>query len=258
MQRSSLIMSVIVGLLVLGGLGLVLTQAPQGAAQTPAPLVTYPDFPPTPTVGPNPTAPAGLASNNLLFQSDFADASALAAWQFVDQTYVLPDLAAAWEVNNGRLVQVGSGAARNPSSNEAAALVGDAAWQDYTIRTSFYDEYNGVVGLIARYQGTEPTQSSYYRVRLYSTEHQVSPKVVLEKVVDGVATTMAESKTTSFSPRAWHTLALSVQGANVQVQLDDQMLVTAQDTNPLPNGRAGLFTYAIGGIFFDDVRVTAP
>ncbi|EFO80857.1 hypothetical protein OSCT_1279 [Oscillochloris trichoides DG-6] len=251
-------MSLVVGVLVLGGLGLVLTQTPQGAAQTPAPLVTYPDFPPTPTVGPNPTAPAGLASSNVLFQSAFADTRALAEWQFVDQTYVIADLAAAWEVANGRLVQVGSGAARNPSSNEAAALVGAETWRDYTIRTSFYDEYNGVVGLIARYQGTEPTQSSYYRVRLFSTEHQVSPKVVLEKVVDGVSTTLAETKTAGFSPRTWHTLALSVQGANVQVQLDGQVLVAAQDTNPLPNGRAGLFTYAIGGIFFDDVAVTTP
>ncbi|WP_129629799.1 family 16 glycoside hydrolase [Candidatus Oscillochloris fontis] len=251
-------MSLIVGVLVLGGLGLVLTQAPQGAAQTPAPLVTYPDFPPTPTVGPNPTAPAGLASSNVLFESSFADASALAAWQFVDQTYVLPDLTAAWEVRNGRLVQVGSGAARNPSPNEAAALVGDATWQDYTIRTSFYDEYNGVVGLIARYQGTEPTQSSYYRVRLFSTEYQVSPKVVLEKVVDGVVTTLAEAKTAGFTPRMWHTLELSVQGTSVQVQLDGQMLVVAQDSNPLPSGRAGIFTFAISGIFFDDVMVSIP
>ncbi|WP_129629795.1 family 16 glycoside hydrolase [Candidatus Oscillochloris fontis] len=258
MQRSSLLMSMIIGLLVLAGVGIALTQAPQGAAQTPAPLVTYPDFPPTPTVGPNPTAPAGLASSNVIFQSNFDDADALAAWQFVDQTYIIKDLEAAWEVSNGRLVQVGSGLARNPSTNEAAALVGDAAWRDYTIRTSFYDEYNGIVGLIARYQGTEPTQSSYYRVRLYSTQYQISPKVVLEKVVDGVSTMLAEVKTVGFAPRIWHTLALSVQGNSLQVQLDGQMLVTAQDPNPLPSGRAGLFTYAIGGIFFDDMSVVTP
>jgi hypothetical protein len=36
------------------------------------------------------------------------------------------------------------------------------------------------------------------------------------------------------------------------------VVVEAEDPAPLPAGRAGLYTRAMGGILFDDVVVAAP
>lgn len=257
-RHSSLLVSLILAGLVLAGLGLALTRAPEGAAQGQGPLVRYPAYPPTPTLGPNPTAAPVLASVQVLAAYDFSAPQQISAWQGVDQARVLAEHHANWVIRDGRLVQDYVGRVRNPSSNETAALTGSATWTDYTLKVSFYDESNGAVGLLARYTGSEPDQARYYRVRLLAERFPTTPKLVLEKVVDGVATALAEVKGPGFSERTWHTLALTVRGGSLGVQLDGQVLAEAYDPTPLPAGRAGIYTRALGGIMFDDVVVTAP
>ncbi|NTV99707.1 MAG: DUF1080 domain-containing protein [Oscillochloris sp.] len=263
MKRSrtiSLAVSLLVGALVLAGVGLMLFQAPQGAAQEQGALLEYPEFPPTPTIGPNPTIPAQLASAAVvLASSDFSATDALSSWQIVDQNEVIDsDQHARWIVEDGRLVQDYVGAARNPTTQETAALTGDASWADYTVRVNFYDEANGTTGLIARHSGTEPDTASYYRFRILKTTFTATPKLVLEKVVDGVATTLAQADGPGFTERTWHTLALTVQAGNLTVTLDGTAVATATDPSPLSAGQAGVYTRALGGILFDDFAITTP
>ncbi|HMQ34524.1 MAG TPA: hypothetical protein PKD53_27560 [Chloroflexaceae bacterium] len=247
----------IVGVLVAGAVAVSLWQAPRGVAQEPQPLLEYPAFPPTPTIG-APPAVAQLAGVPLA-QTGFDAAAALAAWQFVDLDPVLPDNPSNWAVTaEGRLAQQAAGRARNPSIQQTAALIGEAGWSDYTVQTSFYDLTNGTVGLLARYSGETPTTASYYRYRALKNSYEATPKQVLEKVENGVATTLTEIIAPGFEERQWHVLALRVQGGSLTVTLNGQVVAEAEDPRPLPAGRAGLYTRAIGGILFDDVIVTAP
>jgi hypothetical protein len=252
-----LLVSAVVGALVLAGLVLALVRAPQGAAQEQGGLLEYPAYPPTPTVGPNPTAGPQLAGAALA-RSSFDDASALASWELVDLEFVLPDLHANWVVADGRLVQDAAGRAKSPTIQETAALTGDPGWTDYTLQASFYDAYNGTAGLLARYSGADPTTARYYRFRLLKDTFAASPKLVLEKVEGGVATALVAIKGPGFRERTWHTLGLTVVGGRLTATLDGQVVAEAQDAAPLPAGRAGLYTRASGGIFFDDVSITAP
>jgi hypothetical protein len=250
-----------VGALVLAGLVLALYRAPQGAAQEQGPLLEYPPSAPTPTIGPNPTVGAGASlagAATVLAQSSFDDASALASWQVVDLGFVLADGRSGWAVADGRLVQDFAGQAKDASIQETAALTGEAGWGDYTVQVSFYDQFNGTAGLMARYSGADPTTASYYRVRMLKDTFEASPKLVLEKVVQGAPQSLVEIKGPGFSERAWHVVSLQVRGGALTVVLDGAVVAEATDSAPLPAGKAGIYTRAVGGILFDDFLVTAP
>jgi hypothetical protein len=251
------VVSTLVGALVVGAVALALWQAPGGVAQEQQPLLEYPAYPPTPTVPPPPTKVPGLAGVPLA-QASFDDAAALGSWTLVDLEAVLPDNRANWVVADGRLAQDAAGRAKNPSIQETAALTGAADWTDYTVQVSFYDELNGTAGLIARYRGEAPTTASYYRYRILKSTYEARPKQVLEKVEQGVATTLAEVEGPGFTERTWNVVALTVAGGQLTVRLNGQVVAEALDAAPLAAGQAGIYTRAIGGIAFDNFSVVAP
>jgi hypothetical protein len=256
----------LVALAALAALALFLVGSPRGGqAQGADPLLTYPDYPPTPTVAPPPTAAPAPASVTTLTATDFSDPADFADWQIVELQGYLPEFASVWAIRDGALHQDATAAAGNPSPQPAAALVGDPAWDDYTVRVSFYDQFNGTVGLIARYQNPNPPaattsapSASFYRYRIIKDSFEATPKQVLEKVVAGVATTLVEIKGPGYSERTWHTLELRVVGSDLHVTLDGVVVASATDPDPLTTGQAGLYTRAIGGIRFDNFAVLAP
>jgi len=246
-------------LLVAALAALALWQAPRGVAQEQEPMLEYPPFPPTPTIGPNPTAPAMPQTAAVLAADTFDDPTTASAWTFVPLEPIrLAEQRPIWAIAGGRLEQRFTASAGNPSTLETAAVTGDPGWSDYTVRVSFYDLYNGTAGLVARYSGDDPTVASYYRVRMLKNTFEDTPKRVLEKVQGGVATTLAAIDEPGFTERAWHTLTLSVNGGALTVTLDGQVVAQAEDPAPLRAGRAGIYTRAIGGIIFDDFAVTQP
>jgi hypothetical protein len=257
--RTSSLITGALGALAAGALGLALWQAPQGVAQEQQPILEYPAYPPTPTIGANPAArpEAGVQAAPLAAAS-FDDASALAAWEVVDFTFVLEESRSVWGVEQGRLEQQNTAAAGNPSIQETGALTGAESWSDYTVQVSFYDQLNGTAGLVARYSGADPQTASYYRYRILKNEYEATPKQVLERVSGGVATSLVEIAAPGFTPREWHVLALRVEGSALTVTLDGVVVAEAEDPAPLAAGRAGVYTRAMGGILFDDFIVTAP
>lgn len=238
---------------IFGGFWLVLrpSQAEEGG-----PILQYPPEPPAPTIGPNPTVPAGLATGPL-FVADFATTDSLAAWQSVALDFVLPEDHPNWLIDNGRLRQDFAGELRNSSLAQVALLAAAPVVGDGVVRVSFYDEFNGVAGIVARYQGEVGYEASYYRVRLLKREYEATPKYVLEKVVDGVATPLATVEGSGFAPRQWHVIELELRGGMLQVRLDGKLLMEVTDGQPLPAGQVGVYTRAIGGMLFDDV-IIAP
>lgn len=243
--------------LIVGALAVGLWQAPQGVAQEQQPLLEYPAAAPTPTIGPNPALLAQAGATPLL-QASFDDPAALAAWSLVDLEPVLPDNRSNWVVTaEGRLAQDAAGRAKNPSIQQTAALTG-ASLGDVTVQTSFYDLTNGTAGLIVRYSGAEPTTASYYRYRVIKNAYEATPKQVLEKVENGVATTLTEIVSPGFDERVWNVVALKVEGGRLTATLNGAVVAEADDPTPLGAGQVGLYTRAIGGILFDDFSVVAP
>lgn len=50
-------------------------------------------------------------------------------------------------------------------------------------------------------------------------------------------------------------IELEVRGGALVARLDGKVLLQASDAQPLPAGRVGVYTRALGGIVFDDLVV---
>jgi len=235
------------------GAALILAFRP-GQAEEGGPILQYPPEPPAPTIGPNPTIPANLATGPQ-FVADFASTDSLTVWQSVELDFVLPEDRANWVIDNGRLRQDFAGELRN-SSLAQVTLLAPTTFTDGVVRVSFYDEFNGIAGVVARYQGELGYEASYYVLRLLKREYEATPKYVLEKVVDGVATPLATVEGPGFAPRQWHVIELEVRGNTLTARLDGKLLMQANDAQPLPAGQVGVYTRAIGGMLFDDFIVS--
>ncbi|MFV9503386.1 MAG: hypothetical protein AB4911_02355, partial [Oscillochloridaceae bacterium umkhey_bin13] len=96
-NRISAMITALVATLVVAAVAVAFWPAPRGVAQSPEPLLQYPDFPPTPTVGPNPTTAPSLAGTTL-FSSRFDGPAALDAWKLVDLEFVLSDSRSNWGI----------------------------------------------------------------------------------------------------------------------------------------------------------------
>jgi hypothetical protein len=256
MKRTSITLFVILavlGVVVIGIFGSVpgLSLNPSGQAQEslPTPIFQYPDFPPTPTVAPAPAADANLAAT-LLFETDFATPQTLDAWELVDLEAVPSDSRSIWTIADGRLAQRGATALNTRSLQETVAVTGQTNWADYEITAQVYDQSNGTFGLVARYDG-----DSFYRYSIIADSYPDTPKQLLEKVVDGVATPLAALDQPGHRKNQWYTVALRVVGPTIQVTLDGAVVLEATDST-LTTGKAGVYTRALGGLLFDNVQVT--
>ncbi|MFO7167361.1 MAG: hypothetical protein DIU80_004965 [Chloroflexota bacterium] len=223
------------------------TQAEEGR-----PLLEYPSYPPTPTIGPANPNKAAVASGALLFSDSFDTEQSLASWEVVDLAETLPEDQADWLVQEGRLVQNATTLAGMSSARETLLVTGNAGWTDYVVSADAYDLYTGNFGVVARRQG-----NSFYRYQVVADELPDGPKHILEKVVDGKATRLAVLDGPGYSQRAWHNIALSVQGSQIRAYLDGQLILEATDSE-LTSGQAGLFTRPLAGILFDNATVTRP
>ncbi|MCS6839911.1 MAG: LamG domain-containing protein [Roseiflexus sp.] len=258
-QRLSLILA---GMMSATLIALLVMSAPQqrSSAEAQAPIFYDPPPPPTPTVAPLPSLPADLAgtqeSGTILFADTFdagAGGQVSPAWEIVDVAFVLPEDRAAWMVRDGRLAQNGTaGPTGDPRPHETLAVVGDADWTDYTISAWFYDQFNAAAGLVARRQG-----SNFYRFMVIANDYPVAPRVMLERVVDGKATTLASRDMPGYDRRRWYHISMTVQGARISAAINGETVLDARDPT-FASGQAGLFTYALGGMLFDHVRVTTP
>jgi hypothetical protein len=252
MKRQRLILLLLASLSSLAVVAMLgFTTTHSGRAEEGAPILTYPDLTPTATIAPVPESKPHLAGVQLL-SDRFDSPGALADWAILDPDASMPEDSANWIAQGGVLLQDRTGAAHDPSTNETMAVCGDPSWTNYTVSAKVYDQENATFGLIARRQG-----ASFYRYRIIASNLSGTPKQVLEKVIDGVATPLVTRETPGYEQSQWHTVALSVAGATIRVTLDGQLVAEATDTT-LRSGQAGLYTRALGGIRFDDVTVTAP
>lgn len=252
MQRYRLSIVAIVGLLALlligalSGLGGSSSRAEEGQS-----ALQMPEFPPTPTIPPVQPPRELAGSGPILFADSFANDASLASWQIVDVQPVLPGEESVWRISDGRLIQDRTANAYNPDFRDTMAVTGSASWTNYVVSANLYDSASATMGLVARRQG-----NSFYRFRMFSNGTEGNRKLVLERVIDGVATELASSPTPGYEHRRWYTVALSVAGSQIAVTIDGATVLQATDTT-LVNGQAGVTTIAFGAVSFDNVTVTA-
>jgi hypothetical protein len=221
----------------------------QGQAQADTPLFPTPERTPTPTIPPSPT-PLPVLADEVLANPDFSDSDALNAWEFVDVGVFLAQDRSVWVLDDGALLQNRTAAAGNPNTYETMGFIGSPEWSDYTVSARFYDEGNGNAGLVARRQG-----ESFYRLRMLADTFSDTPKLSLERVVDGVVTPLATHDAPGYTLRTWNDVTLSVQGDQLEATLNGEVILEAEDS-ALSSGQPGLFTRAMGNIRFSDVIVT--
>jgi hypothetical protein len=239
-------------LLILAAIGFsVSASQPSAASEGPTPEVV-PPIPPTATVGPQPTAPARPATAELARLTFDSDAD-LARLTLIDFDPPLPELTGNWQIKDGQLHQLLAGRARNSSSHLVAAVAGDAGWRDYTLSANFYDVRNGLSGLVAYY-----TPAGHYRIVFYNSVAAEEPEIVLEKIVGDTVQVLASAEGAGYSNEAWHTLTLSIAGTTLSAEIDGASVLTAEDSQPLTGGQAGVLTRAFGAIFFDELIITTP
>lgn len=249
-QRIALLAAAgVICVLVISGLGLSVSRS--GRAEEAPPLLRYPTFPPTPTVAPPPSDPLDTVGTPL-FTDSFGSEGALTNWQIVDLQPGLPEDRSVWVVKDGQLVQNRTAAAGNPNEQETLAVTGKGVWTDYRVSAKVYDQNNATFGLVVRRQG-----NSFYRYRIIASQYEATPKQVLEKVIDGVATPLATLDGPGYEQRTWHVVSMQVIGTQITVTLDGEIVAQATDAT-LRSGQAGLYTRAFGGIRFDDVAITTP
>ncbi|NJN15273.1 MAG: hypothetical protein HC822_02705 [Oscillochloris sp.] len=219
------------------GMGMVgACSTPQAGASNDAgnTILTYPAGQATPTVGR--PAPA-LAAPALKAQD------VLESWQVVDLPAGLPGEVGRWITRDGYLAQDGIQPAANLSSRTTMLLSPLPATE---ISAAFYDQHNGTAGLISN-----AGDHGFYRLLLDRGTGTFS----LERVVDGVATVLAGG-TAVVGEDTWHTMQLSGGGNTLIVRLDGRELARITDAKPLPAGKVGIMTRALGGIMFDQISLT--
>ncbi|NJM07046.1 hypothetical protein HC891_14020, partial [Candidatus Gracilibacteria bacterium] len=233
-----LLLALIVGFLTLLGTRSMLVR---GAASAPdTPLLTYPAFPPTPTPGQSPALASALPT--------IAPTDLLADWQAIDAPTTLPGEGGRWLVRDIGIVQAGTHPADNISPRITMLISPNAAT---AIQVAVYDQYNGTAGLISHYHN-----NSFYRLRVQRDgESSITATVLLEKVIDGKTRILAQETQLALPRYTWQTLRLAMEGTTLVARLDDQILARVTDAEPLPTGRVGLLTRALGGIRFDQVVV---
>jgi hypothetical protein len=250
MQRYRLSIVVAVGLVALLVIGVITgTGSPSSRAEEGQAILQMPDFPPTPTIPPAPPQ-RQVAGGPVLFSESFDGAASLTNWQIIDVETPQPGDESVWKVVDGRLNQDRTANAYNPNFRDTMAIAGSAGWSNYTVTAKVYDAASATVGLVARYQG-----GSFYRFRMFADGTDGDRTVVLEKVVDGVATELASANAIGYQHHRWYTIALSVSGDQIQASIDGVSALQATDGS-LTAGQAGVTTIAFGAVSFDDVTIT--
>lgn len=253
MQRYRISIVVAVGLVMLIAIGVLAgTGSPSSRAEESQPLLQMPDFPPTPTIPPQPATSARVQGGVTLFSDGFDTDASLQNWQVVDLQQVVPGEESVWRIAEGRLLQDRTAQSYNPDFRDTMALTGNGDWADYTISSKVYDSASATLGLVARRQG-----DNFYRFRMFSEGTSGERKLVLEKVVNGVATELASAGGSGYAHNRWYTIALSVSGPQIQATIDGAPALQATDST-FTSGQAGVTTIAFGAVHFDDVTVTTP
>jgi hypothetical protein len=192
-------------------------------------------------------APAAAGEGPTLLSATFDDAAAIDGWERVGPA--IPIGTPLWEIQNGMLAQRGVDGV-DAVEEQTGLTTGDPSWRDVTVRVDVLARDTRELGLIVRQHG-----QSYYRFRaLVVGDGSGTGNLILEKVIDGQVTTLAEFDGPELGADTWHTLAVSATGTTITCFVDGRQVGAAED-GALQSGRVGVGTLAMSGAYFANLQV---
>lgn len=187
--------------------------------------------------------PEGLGDGITHFFDGFAgcDADNTGSWEFLSGTWrVVRAVADGASSANDCLAQW------RPDGGEA--LGGFRTWRAYDARIRVMLTQAGAVGLAFYHRDSENT------CRL-TWETQSNETILrLEQVAAGTRRILAESRTTACQYDHWYALGYQDCGERLSCTLDGDPVLDAEYHGPR-DGRIGLVTKGMGGVYFDNVEV---
>jgi pectate lyase len=145
--------------------------------------------------------------------------------------------------------------AQTAYDDESWTVGGDRNWTDMRIevRVKFVSELSDGDGLIYLGGRWAPGDRNYY-----FTEFRSSGKPKVRRKTNGSSTDIVtDLEEVEAGMGTWHTLSLTLAGADVTLELDGSVLGTATDSAALGAGGIALGTRDCVAAF-DDVNVTVP
>jgi hypothetical protein len=200
------------------------------------------------SIPPAPALPAN--SRTVLFSTDFSSPD-LGAWQ-PGNAYSPPDASpASWSVNGVLHQSVEAG--EEGASIDALLLTKNNVAADVTLEAQLLPGGGEPLGLVVRW-----TNDGYYAVKLYARSDNTEPKAHIVKVTPKGEYILARSQTwPGYTARQWHAVSFTAKGNSLWVEVNGQRIVEATDSQ-LTSGKFGLYAYADGRAYFDNVRATMP
>jgi len=192
-----------------------------------------------------------LFSQALPWGDDF-DSGSLENWTIIDDTPYSSG-PSSWGIINGALFQNSN---IFTTENEYSVfkgthiIAGDASWQDYYFNVRITSTDDDGIGMLFRYQDPD----NYYRFITVADPGNQGPFKRLEKQIDGVFYTLAESTSDIKIPGSFIG-KIRVTADSIYVYEEENILFSVQD-NTFSQGMIGLMCYANNGAMFDDVYIS--
>ncbi len=192
-----------------------------------------------------------IYSQELPWGDDF-DSGSLESWTIIDDEPYSSG-PSSWNILNEELHQNSN---IFTTENEYSVfkgthiIAGNDSWEDFYLNVRITSTDDDGIGMLFRYQDDK----NYYRFITVADPGNQGPFKRLEKQIDGVFSTLAESTSDILIPGDFIG-KIQVKGDSIYVYEEESILFAVQDTT-FSHGKIGLMCYANAGAIFDDVYVS--
>jgi len=130
-------------------------------------------------------------------------------------------------------------------------FTGNKSWKNYSFNAILKTTDDDGIGIIFRYQD----RNNYYRLLFLNDAGNGGPFRRLQKMTEGVLTTISESRLTNATPKNWFAVTAKVKDDSIITYLNGSLLFSVEDQTH-KGGAIGFTCYANSGAYFDSVSVT--
>ncbi|BDI28678.1 alpha-N-arabinofuranosidase [Capsulimonas corticalis] len=157
---------------------------------------------------------------------------------------ILPAGDVHWALGPGEWKQDGGVLQQSSNANGTDALLGDAAWTDYTYHVKAR-KIGGKEGFLIKFHAQDSDNYVQWNIGGWS-----NTRSTLQRASDGAVEEFGGSKPLTVETGRWYDIRIEVQGMKIRCYLDDQLITEATDT---PSVVSPLYTTASRDLKSGDV-----
>ncbi len=172
---------------------------------------------------------------------------------------------AHWQVgkigDEQALVQYANAHKPNDDRRGTWIVLDDRSWRRMTLDWDMYNTDDDVAGVLFHYQDAENfyIMEMTLQPRAPDRNLEKTPWARLRKCVSGEYRVIAWVGEAVYQKNRWHHGRITVDGLQIRVWMDDNLVLEVIDEMPAPQeGSIGFSSYAQQVVAFDDVRVIGP